>query len=108
MTQWQTIGNDAITGLITALATNESFRSEFQAVKSFEEAAALARRHGWPVTVADLEALAHQASALAGGELSEAELERICGGEAGLFSMFSALLKSCDQIASSVVNNLRA
>ena len=100
--------NDAITGLAKALVTNESFRREFQAVKSFEEAAALSRRHGWPVTSADLEALAHQSSALAEGELSEAELETISGGEGGLFSMLSSILKSCDQIASSVVNNLRA
>jgi predicted ribosomally synthesized peptide with nif11-like leader len=100
--------NDGIIELTRALATNESFRREFQAVNSFEEAAALARRHGCPVTGADLEALAHQSSGLAKGELSEVELEAISAGDAGLFSMLSSLLRSCDQIASSVVNNLRA
>jgi predicted ribosomally synthesized peptide with nif11-like leader len=98
--------NDGIIELTRALATNESFRREFQAVNSFEEAAALARRHGCSVTAADLEALAHQSSGLE-GELSEAELETISAGEAGLFGMFSSLLKSCDQIASSVVKNIR-
>jgi hypothetical protein len=100
--------NDGIIGLTRALATNEAFRREFQAVDSFEAAAALARRHGCPVTAADLEALAQQSSRLGKGELSEVELEAISAGDGGLFSMLSSLLRSCDQIASSVVNNLRA
>jgi Nif11 domain len=100
--------NDGIIGLTEALASNESFRREFQAVDSFEEAATLARRHGWAVTAADLEALAHQSSGLEEGELSEAELDTISAGKGGLFGMFSSLLKSCDHIASNVVNNLRA
>jgi predicted ribosomally synthesized peptide with nif11-like leader len=99
---------DVTTELTSALATNQVFRSEFQAARTFEEAAAVARRHGCDVSVDDLEAIAYPSTSLADGELSEEDLDTIGGGEAGIFSMLSSLLKSCDQIASGVVNNLRA
>ncbi len=96
--------------LIAALRTDESFRTDFLAAGSFNEAAAIAARQGYVITVADLEALAHDSSPLAAGELSEADLKHVTGGTGGwsqMFSMLSSILNKYDESAKNVIQKIR-
>ena len=97
------MSNDALT---TALKTDVSFREEFLAAKSLQEAADIAVRKGYVVTVADLEALAREASTPEEGELSEADLERVSGGRNQLFDMMNSIVGKFDESSKKVIQKL--
>jgi predicted ribosomally synthesized peptide with nif11-like leader len=92
--------------LIAALSTDESFRTDFLAAGSFNEAAAIAARKGYVITVADLEALAQDSNLPDGGELSEADLKHVAGGSNGLFGMLNAIVNKFDESAHKVIQKL--
>lgn len=68
---------DAIARLKAAFNTDESFRKEFLAANSLDEAAATAARRGCAVSLNDL---IEERDAQPEGELSDAELEGVGGG----------------------------
>ena len=53
-------GGDQLTEFAFGLKGDTSFRREFLAAKTLDEAAAVAVRHGWVVTPADLGVLARR------------------------------------------------
>ena len=89
---------DALKRFQTALNTDESFRNEFLAAKSFDGAMAAAARHGLVVTVGDLKRFAEKPAALAEGVLSDKELGDVSGGK---------IVERYDQSAQNLIQSLR-
>ncbi len=72
--------DNPVSGLRAALESDAQFRTEFLSASSFDDAAALAARHGWIVAAVDAETLTREYGRTENRELSDTELDRVSGG----------------------------
>jgi predicted ribosomally synthesized peptide with nif11-like leader len=102
-----------IDDLLMAANSDETLKEQLDAATSSESLVKIAARHGYELTVADLEMLRRRTQQQAqlhsdefdDDELSEQELELVAGGRSGLLSELMASAKPGGQ-PSSVPNNV--
>lgn len=70
-----------VQALLQKYSADPAFKSEFDAATTREEAVQVAARHGIAVSAQDIAALGESSQ-----ELSDAVLDRVCGGDLGLLN----------------------